>query len=67
MRKIMSMLGYVPTPALKDKFETVALGFDREIVDRVMRGLPVQNDHSPSVRELRQAWSRYHERIRNST
>jgi hypothetical protein len=34
-------------------------------VDRVMRGLPVQNDHSPAVRELRQAWSRYHERIRN--
>lgn len=63
--KSMTMPRYVPTPALKDKFETVALGFDREIVDRVMRGLPVSNDNSPDVRELRQAWSRYHERIRN--
>lgn len=33
----------------------------QEVVERVMRGLPVQGDSTPPIRALRQAWSRYHE------
>lgn len=50
--------------ARKDAFESAKAGIPSEVVDRVMKGLPVSTDSDPKVRRLRQAWSRHHTDLR---
>jgi hypothetical protein len=49
----------------KQAFESAKVGIDPAIIDRVMKGLPVPSDHDPKVRELRRAWARHHQDLRN--
>jgi hypothetical protein len=53
--------------ARKDAFESAKVGIPRSIVDRVMKGLPVLigGDRGLKVRELRRAWARHHQDLRN--
>ncbi|GEM_PF-4692412 len=57
------------TEELKQEFEDAKRGIVGSDVDRIMRGLPLNtiDEHGEKVRALRQAWSRYHERIRYCT
>lgn len=51
--------------SLKDDFETAKVDISPEIVERVMKGLPVPGfDWSPKGIILRRAWSKHHERLR---
>ncbi len=51
------------TASRKDAFETAKIGVDPSIVLQVMKGLPISEENT-DVRELRIAWSRYHQYLR---
>lgn len=62
---------FVPVQKTKDElrkeFWDATEGIDHATVERVMCGLPVNQEieHSEKIRTLRQVWSRYHERIQH--
>lgn len=49
----------------KNAFEAAKVGIDPEVINRVMKGLPVLSDGDPKVRNLRQTWSRHHTDLRH--
>lgn len=53
------------TPSVKEErelaFESAKEGVDAKVVDRIMKGLPVEGETSGPLLALRQAWSAYRE------
>ena len=51
---------------LKEAFEVARKGIDREVVDRIMKGLPLHGgaEFTEPYLTLRRAWSAYHESLR---
>ena len=45
---------------LREKFDAARVGIDREVVDRVMRGLPIEGGHAEPYPTLLRAWAAYH-------